>query len=212
MSKKDKNQKQNTNEQSHYKLNTEAVDRLVNAKNKDYSKAEKDPGKKYRSKGFLDKIPDPIKALFIKFWFNGAVCFFIFWGLGMYVWDSLDMAVVLAIVLGMVNDLLVNNTFRFFEVTPGSNNKWMMFPKKKFWTFFTNIIYSFIVLLIVIWIYNLINIVGNLIIGSETPKTILGVEPILFGIFYVGVDMLFIGMKNLAIRIVSDAKEKAKEN
>ena len=129
----------------------------------------------------------------------------------MYVWDSLDMAVVLAIVLGMVNDLLVNNTFRFFEVTSGSNNKWMMFPKKKFWTFFANIIYSFIVLLIVIWIYNLINIVGNLIIGSETPQTILGVEPILFGVFYVGVDMLFIGMKNLAIRIVSDAKEKVKE-
>ena len=210
MSKKDKNQQKSTPEQSHYKLNTDAVDRLVNAKNKDYSKSEMDPGRKYKSKGFLDKIPDPIKALFIKFWFNGAVCFFIFWGLGMYLWDALDMAVVLAVVLGMVNDLLVNNTFHFFEITPGSNNKWMMFPKKKFWTFFANIAYSFVVLLVVIWIYNIINIIRLQILGDDATG-VFGVEPVLFGIFYVAVDMLFIGMKNLAIRIVSDAKEKAKE-
>ena len=155
MSKKDeKNTQQEEKTSSHYKLNTEAVDRLVNAKNKEYPKTSKDPGKQYRSKGLLDKIPEPVKALFIKFWFNGAVCFFIFWGLGMYVWDSLDMAVVMALVLGMVNDLLVNNTFHFFEVTAGSNDKWMMFPKRKFWTFFANIAYSFVVLLIVIWIYS----------------------------------------------------------
>ena len=186
------------------------MDRLVNAKNKDYSKSEKDPGKKYRSRGFLDKIPDPVKAIFIKFWFNGAVCFFIFWGLGMYLWDPLDMSVVLAVVLGMVNDLLVNNTFHFFEITPGSNNKWMMFPKKKFWTFFANIAYSFVVLLFVIWSYNIINIIRLQIMG-ENAQGVFGVEPILFGIFYVAFDMLFIGMKNLAIRIVSDAKEKTKE-
>ena len=208
MAKKEEKKPKEQNTESHYKLNTEAVDRLVNAKNKEYPKTNKDPGKQYRSKGLISKIPEPIKALFIKFWFNGAVCFFIFWGLGTYVWDSLDMAVIMAVVLGMVNDLLVNNTFHFFEVTPGSNDKWMMFPKKKFWTFFTNIVYSFIVLLIVIWIYNLINLVGNSIIGGEEAKIILGVEPVLFGVFYVAVDMLFIGMKNLAIRIVSDAKEK----
>lgn len=210
MSKKDKNQQnEKSSVESSYKLNTEAVDRLVNASKKTYPKTNVDPGKKYRSKGFLDKIPEPIKALFIKFWFNGAVCFFIFWGLGLYIWDALDMAVVMAVVLGMVNDLLVNNTFHFFAITPGSNNKWMMFPQKKFWTFFANIVYSFLVLLIVIWLYNAINIAGNMISGTE-GQIYLGVEPILFGIFYVAVDMLFVSMKNLAIRIISDAKDKTR--
>lgn len=89
MSKKDeKKTQQEEKTSSHYKLNTEAVDRLVNAKNKEYPKTSKDPGKQYRSKGLLDKIPEPVKAFFIKFWFNGAVCFFIFWGLGMYVWSA----------------------------------------------------------------------------------------------------------------------------
>lgn len=208
MAKKESNQKKEI-ANGGYELNTKAVDRLVNAEKKEYSKNTVDPGKSYRSKGFIDKIPDPIKALFIKFWFNGAVCFFIFWGLGMYIWDTLDMIVVLGIVLGIVTDILVNNTFHFFAITPGSNNKWMMFPKRKFWTFFANIIYSFIVLLIVVWIYNIINVLGNAI-GGTTDEMILGVEPLLFGVFYVAVDMLFIGMKNLFIRIITDAKEKTK--
>ena len=64
-----------------YKLNTDAVDRLVNADKKKYPKLtiENDPRKKYTN-SFIDRIPSWVKALFIKFWFNGAVCFFIFWG------------------------------------------------------------------------------------------------------------------------------------
>ena len=190
-----------------YKINKAAVDRLVNADKKTYPKTNVDPGKQYRSKGFIDKIPDWIKALFIKFWFNGAVCFFIFWGLGMLIF-GLDMIVVMGIVLGMVNDLLVNNVFHFFAITPGSNNKWMMFPKRKLWTFFANIGYSTFILFIVVWIYSIINIAYNAIMGTDNQIG-LGVEPVFFGLLYMAVDMLFVGMKNLFIKIVQDAKEKA---
>jgi hypothetical protein len=44
---------------------------------------------------------------------------------------------------------------------------------------------------------------------GTTNQIGLGVEPVLFGLMYMAVDMLFVGMKNLIIRIVSDAKEKA---
>lgn len=195
-------QNNNTQNQSNkstagYRAKSDAVERLINADKKVYPDTKVDPGKKYRSQGLIDRIPSWIKALFIKFWFNGAVCFFIYWGLGMYVTSFWDMAFVLAVVLGMVNDLLVNNAFHFFAVTPGSNNKWMMFPKRKFWTFITNILYSFVVLACVIIIYGLINLV-----------VFIGVEPILFGLLYMAVDMLFVGMKNLTIKIISDAKKK----
>ena len=204
---KQKKQQETNNAHGGYELKTDAIDRLVGAEKKSYPKSNVDPGKQYRSKGFFDKIPEPIKALFIKFWFNGAVCFFILWGLGTYIWDMLDMLVVLGIVLGIVTDILVNNAFHFFAVTPGSNNKWMMFPKRKFWTFFANIIYSFFILLIVVWIYNSINVLGNMISGTE-GVIYLGVEPIVFGVFYVAVDMIFIGMKNLFFKIITEAKEK----
>ncbi|MBR2930757.1 MAG: hypothetical protein IKC32_05960 [Clostridia bacterium] len=198
--------KKKTPSENPYKINTDAVDRLVNASNMEPPKsAPTDPGKKYK-RGFLDKIPSWAKALFIKFWFSGAACYFIMWGLGMLIVDYLDMIVVMAISLGMITDLLVNNTFRFLAVTPGENDKWMIFPKKSFWTFPLNIIYSFVVLYIVIWIYNIINVLFN--IGADESFIALGVEPIWFGIFYMAVDMAFVGMKNLIASIIRDAKAK----
>lgn len=187
------------------KKKDEAVERLLNADKKTYT-SKKDPGKEYRS-GFLDKIPNWVLALFVKFWFAGAVCFFILWGLGYYVQNMLDMIVVLAVVMGMVTDLLVNNVFRFFETYKGQNSKWMMFPQKAYWTFLANIPYAGLVLYCVIWTYNTINVVANSVNGTENTMY-LGVEPILFGLFYLAFDMLFINIKKLFIKIINDAKQK----
>lgn len=195
MAKKNKNTPQNTEqEKDYYKLNTKAVDRLVNANKMEIPKDKKlkDPAKQYRT-GFLDRIPSTVKALFVKFWFNGAVCYFIFWGLGMMVPSYLDMIFILATVLGMVTDILTNNALRFVETIPGENDKWMMFPKKKFWTFMANILYAFVVLFCVIELY-------------ETLR--INVEPILFGLFYMLFDLLFVGMRNLMKIIINDAKDK----
>ena len=182
----------------YYKLKTDAVDRLVNAEKKTYDKTKGDPGKEYRSKSFLNKIPSWIKALFIKFWFNAAVCFFIYWGLTMFIPAFWDMMLVLGVVLGVANDLLTNNVLHFFATTPGSNNKWMMFTKKKHWTLFANIPYFCVVLAGVIGIYSILFKIGG-----------IQVEPILFGICTTAIDMLFIGIKNLFIKIINDAKDKA---
>lgn len=198
MSKKKQTKKQEKIESSSYKLNTNAVDRLVNADKKTYPNTKTDPGKQYRSKSFIDSIPIPIKALFIKFWFNAAVCFFIYWGLTMFIPAFWDMMLVLGVVLGVANDLLTNNVLHFFATTPGSNNKWMMFTKKKHWTLFANIPYFCVVLASVIGIYSILFKIGG-----------IQVEPILFGICTTAIDMLFIGIKNLFIKIINDAKEKA---
>lgn len=207
MSDNSKNTSGTENGSTNYRKKSNAVERLLNADKKTYPKTKADLGKKYRSGGLIDRIPSPIKALFIKFWFNGAVCFFIYWGLGMYIWNTLDMIVVLGLIMGMVTDILVNNAFRFFAVTSGDNDKWMMFPKKKFWTFFANMAYALVIMFIVAWIYNFTNILLNILSGT-TGTVFIGVEPVLFGILYVAVDMLFIGMKRLVISIISDAKKK----
>ena len=205
-SKKKPEEKPKKSTENYYDLKKDAVERLVNAEKKTYPKTKADPGRAYRSSA-TDKIPNWIKALFIKFWFNGAVCFFILWGLGLYVTNMTDMLVVLAVVMGMVTDILVNNAFRFLEKYEGQNSKWMMFPKKKYWTFFANIIYAFPVLFLVVRLYEFINLAGNRINGTEN-EMILGVEPILFGLFYLMFDMILIGIKNTLRKIVSDAKQK----
>lgn len=203
--KKQRSNNQPKEDKNLYELKTDAVDRLVNADKKSYTSLD-DPGKKYRS-SFLDRLPAWLKAVFMKFWFNGAVCYFIYWGLGLYVSNLENMLIILAIVLGMVTDLLVNNAFRFFALTEGDNDKWMMLPKKKLVNLFLNVLYSFAVLIIVVWFYNSINGVINAIKGTE-GQIFLGVEPILFGLFYVAFDLLFIGMKNMAVSMIRDAKKK----
>lgn len=186
---------------NNYSLKSDAVNRLANADKLEIppEMRSKDPGKQFRS-GFLDKIPAVVKSLFIKFWFYGAVCFFIFWGLS--ITDSLDALVIMSVVLGLVSDIFIDNILRFIETVPGENAKWMMFPKKRYWTFIANIIYAFPVFFCVRCIYLIINTLC-------TPIGFyLGVEPIMFGIFYVCVDLIFVSMKNLFITIVNDAKDK----
>lgn len=207
MSENKNNKKQNSTE-NYYDLKTDAVNRLVNADKLPRPTVNTDPGKEYRSKNFLAKIPSWVKALFIKFWFNGAVCFFIFWGLGMLIPNILDMLIVFGVVLGLVTDIFVNNIFRFIENYPGQNKKWMLIPKKANWTIFPNVVYSIVVLFCVFYLYNFINFV---IIDQMGGEVMFGVEPIAFGLLYLAVDMFFISIKNMIVSIVGDAMEQNKK-
>jgi hypothetical protein len=46
----------------------------------------------------------------------------------------------------------------------------------------------------------IVAIIGN---ADTVP---LGVEPVLYGVFYMGFDLLFVGCKNLLKQIISDAQ------
>ncbi|MCM1042660.1 MAG: hypothetical protein NC350_00385 [Corallococcus sp.] len=219
MSKKNnKNAKQNNKEEivDYYKLNTDAVNRLVNASEQNAtaevgSEPKHDP---YKS-GFLSRVPDWLKALFIKFWFNGAVCFFFIWGLGIYIKNLWDMILVAGVALGIVTDVMVNNLFRFMNSDEREYDKWMLLPMKKFWTFFANIIYAMAVMIAVMFTYEGINILINSAQGGASDQVYLGVEPILFGVFYLLYDLAFIWLKNLVVMLVKRAKTKSaqtKEN
>lgn len=193
----------------YYKLNTKAVDDLVSANAENSPEVPMEELQKYRSKSGLH-LPGWLKAVLLKAWFAGAACFFIFWGLGLYLTNLGDMLLVFGLALGLVTDLLVNNILRFAAATPGENDGWMMFPKKGMGSFFLNILYGFFLLFCVYTLYQLINSALVSLTGrSDTVP--LGVEPILFGLFYTGFDLVFIGLKHLAGRILSDAKLAAKE-
>lgn len=202
------NKKNQNSTENYYDLKTDAVNRLVNADKLPRPAVNTDPGKEFRSKNFLAKIPSWVKALFIKFWFNGAVCFFIFWGLGMLIPNILDMLIVFGVVLGLVTDIFVNNIFRFIENYPGQNKKWMLIPKKANWTIFPNVVYSIVVLFCVFYLYNFINFV---IIDQMGGDVMFGVEPIAFGLLYLAVDMFFISIKNMIVSIVGDAMKQNKK-
>jgi len=189
-----------------YELKSDAVEKLLKAEAGDVPEFSQEELKKYRSKGRIN-IPQPLKVIFLKAWFPGAVCYFILWGLGMYIYSLVDMLFIMGIVLGMATDLLTNNVIRFIETTPGENDKWLMFPKKGMISFFLNMVYALVLVICVYFLYSGINLVIVSIIGN--PDTVpLGVEPILYGVFCMGFDLLFVGCKNLIKQILSDAMKK----
>ncbi len=182
---KKKNNKYAEAERDYYKLHTDAVDRLANADKATASKVTDEEINKYKSSK-LSMIPVWIKALFIKFWFAGACCFFFYWGLAAYIPNWLDTMVVLGLGLGIVTDILTNNVLRFISTEDKEYYPYMMFSSSKYWTFFANILYAGILLAVTIMIYSLIKI---------------GVEPILFGIIYTAVDMLLIKLKDKGLEL-----------
>lgn len=192
----------------YYQLHTQAVEDLVSATSENTPKYSKEELEKYRSgKTSKFRLPEWLKVLLIKFWFYGAICFFVFWGLGLYVADQLDLYFVAAIIMGMVNDLLVKHFLRFTEKLPGGSARWMMVTKDGVTGFFLNLLYAFPVLFVVVTVYSLINM-GLAAVSTGGDPLFLGVEPLLFGLFTMGADQLFIFLKQVLLSIFRDAKAK----
>lgn len=191
----------------YYKLKTDAVRDLATADEQNSPEVSREELKKYkadRGKG----IPNGLKITFIKFWFPAAVCYFFFWGLSLYVPNMLDLLFITGIALGVVTDILTNNVLRFMAETEGSNDAWMMFPKKKFYTFFANILYAFVLLTLVYFIYVGLNRALIALTGAPENAVPLGVEPILFGVFYVLCDTALVAVKNFCVKRLRAAKNK----
>ena len=193
----------------YYKLNIKAVDDLVNATEENAPPVSRQELRKYQSAASGIKMAGWVKAVLIKTWMAGIVCYFFIWGIGMYVSDQLDLLAVTAVALGFVTDILTNNIFRFIAKPEKANDRWMMIPPKKFVSLPVNVLYAFVLMFCVVQTYNAVNaVIAAMTHGSGTAA--LGVGPILFGVFAMGWDMLFIGAKRLFKRILADAKSSAR--
>ena len=102
----------------YYKLHTKAVSDLVNADESNSPVVSREELDRYRS-GLKLRLSDWVKAILIKMWFAGSVCFFIFWGLSSYVPARLDLLLVFAVALGVVTDILTNNILRYYAKSIG---------------------------------------------------------------------------------------------
>ena len=150
---------------------------------------------------FLSRIPVWVKALFIKWWFFGVVCYFMMMGiLSETIPDPLDKLVLMGIVTGLIVELFVNPIFRYME-REGEYKPYVMFPfpLKAFWTFFTNILYYSIVVLCTSWVYTFINTKLNLFVA---------VEPLFCGFIMLIIDMALIGIKDLIVYLVKKSRKK----
>ena len=62
-------------------------------------------------------------------------------------------------------------------------------------------------LFLVYTLYSAVNLAAAALTGAA-DQIFLGVEPVLFGVFYLGFDLLLIQAKHMIARIVRDAAKK----
>ena len=187
----------------YYKLKTQAVEDLVSAAEENSPEVSREELEAYgarRKKG----IPNWLKVGFIKFWFPGAVYFFIIMGLGL--WDPLDQIVILGIVQGMVTDLLTNNMVRFIAETDGSNDHCLMFSRKRYMSFFFNMVYAMLLCALVLVAYAGLDWLVRSVTGD--PEFRMTGEPVSFGLLYMLFDTALVSVKNAVIGLFHGAKNK----
>ncbi len=188
-----------------YKINKDAVSRLVNASKESVPKVSDEEINRISGKKSKFHIPDIIKVVLIKWWFAGAVCFFFLFGLGTVIKQNVDLLFITGFALGMVTDLLTNNVLKHFEPYDRAWDKYMFITVRKFWSLFLNIIYNGVVFYGVVYLYGVVNRIINIIQNTDGELP-LGVEPLMFGVFVLLIDMLFIFIRNTFIKILKDAK------
>lgn len=143
------------------------------------------------------RLPMKLKALFLKFWAAGAVFYFVGWGSFVATTDQLDLTVLIGLVMGIATDLVFNNILKMMERQPGESDKYIMFGGRKFISIFQNVLYAIVLSFLVAYTYHFINL--GLINLMDLPKTSvpLGAEPILFGVFYLCYELLFLWLRHV---------------
>ena len=192
----------------YYRLNTKAIEDLVTADSSNSPQVSREELNKYRS-GLKIRLSDWVKAVLIKWWFAGAVCFFFLWGLGLSVPSMENQLIILGVGLGLVTDLLVNSIFRYYEKTKGASDRWIMVHRRGVPGIVLNVLYAFVLVALVVMTYNVINRIILAVGGGEPDTVPVGVEPILFGALTTGWDLLLLGARKLLKRITDDAKKQA---
>ena len=185
-----------------YSLKRQAVEDLVSANRENSPQVSKAELRKYHAVP-KKRVPDAVKAILLKIWFAGVICYFFIWGLSTLSLNQWDLLLILSIALGAATFLLTKNIYRFFARKEGDFDRWMMFTGESVLWLPADLVYAMVLVMCTVMTYNGVN---RLIAGPE-GGTALGVEPILFGIFVTGWDLIFLGMKRLMKRILEDAKK-----
>ena len=190
-------------EADYYRLKVKAVDDLVNANAENSPPVSRQELRKYQS-GPKVKLADWVKAILLKWWIAGTICYFFVWGLSTFNLNQWDLLLILGVVLGLATNLLTNNIFRFIAKAEGAYDRWMMFPKKGYIYYLLDILYGTLLVLCTMMSYNTINLVISG--GARDAPVAVGVEPILFGLLITAWDLLFLGFKRVGQRILTDAQ------
>jgi hypothetical protein len=137
-----------------------------------------------------------VKACAVKWWFAGAAFYFVGWGLFIQTRDQLELTLALGLALGLVTDILVNRALLFFETDKKRYGGFIFCYTRNFLSMPVNVLYGIVLAAAVSYSYHFANLLAVNLTGSPPGTVFLGAEPILYGLFFMGFDMLAVWIKN----------------
>ncbi len=153
---------------------------------------------------WFDKIPYWVKAVFVKYWFFGAIYFFFVMGITSFVGNAYEVVwrtVTVCLAIGFMNDLLINHILSFMEWKKGEASYWWMFKNKKFYSLLINLAYGGVLGLAA-------QTVCALIANQINDQNWLWVcrEPLTFALVALAIDLALIWLKNWIVYLVKRRK------
>lgn len=167
--------------------------------------------KKYKIHWY-QKIPYPVRALLIKYWFFGLNYFLFMVGLGslsyfqnteLFGFKSLLLMFICGFALGVFNDLFVYNILDVIEDYPSQSRRFVFFKSKKVYSLFINTFYG---LVLGMGSLLLCGILARVVYES-TEIDFLFREPFTVALVEFIIDLLIIEFKNLIVNLFSKTKE-----
>jgi len=92
----------------------------------------------YQKRGFIKNLPFGVKATFIKYWFYGAIYFFCFMGLGIFLKNE-TLIIVTGLIGGVLFDIALYNIYLLFADSREEASKWWVYKSKKIYSMLINI-------------------------------------------------------------------------
>lgn len=174
---------------------------------KDDNLVDKKTLKKYRIHWY-HRIPYPVRALLIKYWFFGLNYFLFQMGLGSldffrgdatntFAVSTLMLIFVSGFALGVFNDIFVYNILDVIEDEPGSKQPFVIFKSKKVYSLFINVIFGLIVGFLGTY---LCGVLSQLV--DPNLESFWFREPLSAALVMFIVDGAFVGLKDLIVMII----------
>jgi len=173
---------------------------MKNKNKKQENKEIKEEMKQYKAGySIFSKLPMWVTALLLKYWYFGACCFFLGFGLGL---QGYWFALAAGIGGGAFYDILVRHILLAID-SKNEAKYHIMCASKKYYSFPVNIIYNIALFYTGVTLVALIHAAGLKNFGNE---------PFSLGLVMVVVDIMFLLIKWGVMTIVSHVQGQPKED
>jgi hypothetical protein len=154
---------------------------------------EENPGNAAYHISWFDRIPYPVRALVIKYWFMGCAYFFFVTAFTFWMGDNYSIylqMIILGVAMGVFNEFLVYNIFEAMESARHEAFYYEIFKSKKFYSLLINLVYG------ILWSVGTSLLCAYLV--TVTPANDFGLwrEPLTFALMGFVIDGLAVAMKD----------------